>query len=105
MRLKEIRVSRGIKIGDISDMTRISLRYLAAIEEGEFCRLPGDIYARGYIREYARCLGVPFRDAISEYESYLEKEKGCENSRPLNTERKTFLRKLNGLFLHREKWA
>ncbi len=105
IRLKEIRVSRGIEIGDISDMSRISLRYLRAIEEGEFYKLPGDIYIRGYIREYARCLGIPFPDALSEYETYLEKKRGREDRPPLTVEKKTFLRKLNGLFLHREKWA
>jgi cytoskeletal protein RodZ len=104
-RLKEKRVSLGIEIGDISEITRINLRYLRAIEEGEFNRLPGDIYSRGYIREYARCLGVPFPDAISEYEIYLEKERGPENSHPPVAKKMTFLRRLNCFFMHREKWA
>ncbi len=94
-----------MEIGDISNLTRINIRYLRAIEEGEFYRLPGDIYVRGYIREYARCLGVPYPDAISEYEIYLERERGRDNCRPVRAVRKTFLRRLNGFFLHREKWA
>jgi cytoskeletal protein RodZ len=71
-RLKEIRMSCGVDIGDISRSTCINPRYLKAIEEGDFSRLPGDVYARGYIREYARCLGIPFPEAVREYENYLK---------------------------------
>jgi cytoskeletal protein RodZ len=71
-RLKEIRMSCGVDIGDISRSTCINPRYLSAIEEGDFSRLPGDIYARGYIREYARCLGIPFPEAVREYENYVK---------------------------------
>jgi cytoskeleton protein RodZ len=62
----------GVDIGDISRSTCINPRYLKATEEGNFSALPGDIYARGYIREYARCLGIPFPDAVREYENYLK---------------------------------
>jgi cytoskeletal protein RodZ len=71
-RLKEIRMSCSVDIGDISRSTCINPRYLRAIEEGDFSRLPGDIYARGYIREYARCLGIPFPEAVREYENYVK---------------------------------
>jgi cytoskeletal protein RodZ len=74
--LKQIRVSRGFDIGDISRITCINPRYLRAIEEGNFSFLPGDVYARGYIREYARCLGVPFPEAVREYENYLKSARG-----------------------------
>ncbi len=95
----------GVEIDDISNMTLINLRYLKAIEEGEFCRVPGDIYVRGYIREYARCLGIPFSDAIREYEIFLERERGREGDRPHALERRKFLRRLNLFFPHREKLA
>jgi cytoskeletal protein RodZ len=75
-RLKQLRVSCGIAIDDISRTTCINPRYLKAIEEGHFSKLPGVVYARGYIREYARCLGVPFPDAVREYEDYLKINKG-----------------------------
>jgi cytoskeletal protein RodZ len=70
-RLKELRQSSGVEIGDISRKTFINSRYLRAIEEGDFSVIPGDIYVRGYIKEFARCLGVPFREAIKDYENYL----------------------------------
>ena len=69
--LKEIRESSGLKIGDVSRATCICLRYLEAIEEGDFSEIPADVYARGYIRGYANYPGVPLPEAFKEYEAYL----------------------------------
>ena len=75
--LKKIRISTGLEIDDISRATCITTRYIRAIEEGDFSEIPGDIYTRGYIKEYAKYLGIPFSEAIKEYEAYLKKEKVC----------------------------
>ncbi len=72
--LRELRISAGLEIEDISGRTGINRRYLAAIEDGDFAVLPGDIYARGYIRGYAKCLGVPPTAALQKYESYLRRK-------------------------------
>jgi len=72
-RLKEIRISSGLEIGDISRATCITTRYIRAIEEGDFSEIPGDVYTRGYIKEYAKYLGIPFSEAILEYDAYLKK--------------------------------
>jgi cytoskeleton protein RodZ len=73
--LKEIRTLSGLEIADVARATCIAIRYLKAIEEGDYSQMPADIYARGYIKEYARCLGIPYPEAIREYESYLKKKK------------------------------
>ncbi len=65
-------MSCGVDIGEISRTTCINPQYLRAIEEGDYARIPGDVYVRGYIREYARCLGIPFPDALRDYENYLK---------------------------------
>ena len=54
--LAEIRRNRGITLEEIADATKISLRSLAAIEMGDFQRLPGGIYNTSYIRQYARAI-------------------------------------------------
>jgi cytoskeletal protein RodZ len=77
--LREIRESCGKEIGDICRVTRISTRYIRAIEEEEFSKIPGDIYVRGYIKEYARCLGIPYGEAIEKYEIYLKTGRGETN--------------------------
>lgn len=51
------REARGISLQQIAETTKISVRYLEAIERGAFERLPGGIYTEGYIRQYARAIG------------------------------------------------
>lgn len=54
--LSTIRRNRGITLEQIADATKISVRLLTAIEEGEFRKLPGGIYDTNYIRQYARAI-------------------------------------------------
>jgi len=96
--LKEIRESYGLKIGDVSKATYIYSRYLEAIEEGDFSKIPADVYARGYIRGYANYLGVPLPEAFKEYETYLENKKSGDNNGRI-VKRKTFLQLLSSIFL------
>ena len=54
--LAELRQSHGMSIQQISERTKISIRYLKAIEAGDFGKLPGGIYGRSYIRQYAHAI-------------------------------------------------
>ena len=54
--LTTIRRNRGISLEQIADATKISIRSLEAIEQGDFCKLPGGIYNTSYIRQYARAI-------------------------------------------------
>jgi len=54
--LAEIRRNRGISLQQIAELTKISVRSLEAIEQGNFQRLPGGIYNTSYIRQYARAI-------------------------------------------------
>jgi cytoskeleton protein RodZ len=54
--LAAIRKNRGITLEQISNITKISVRTLEAIEHGEFAKLPGGIYDTNYIRQYARAI-------------------------------------------------
>src|ERR1039457_3837453 len=54
--LVTVRRNRGISLKQISDSTKIAIRALEAIEQGEFRELPGGIYATSYIRQYARAI-------------------------------------------------
>jgi flagellar biosynthesis protein FlhG len=66
--LRKARESRGLELGDISQRTKISERYLRAIEEERFDDMPAIVYVRGYVMEYARAIRV---DAQRVAESYL----------------------------------
>ncbi|MGA3019941.1 MAG: helix-turn-helix transcriptional regulator [Bryobacteraceae bacterium] len=54
--LATVRRNRGISLQQISDSTKIGIRALEAIEQGDFRKLPGGIYATSYIRQYARAI-------------------------------------------------
>jgi len=54
--LAGIRATKGISLRDIACSTRITMRYLEAIERGEFQKLPPGIYALSYVRQYARAV-------------------------------------------------
>ena len=56
--LRSARCSRGLTEHTVAEMTKLSPRVIAAIEEGRFDRLPGGIYARASIRTYARAVGL-----------------------------------------------
>ena len=51
--LIEWRKAKGISLLQIIETTKISRRYLEAIERGDFRKLPGGIYTESYIRQYA----------------------------------------------------
>ena len=57
-RLRTVREERGISLPEAEQATRIRRAFLEAIEEGRLDDLPGEVYARGFIRNYARYLGL-----------------------------------------------
>src|SRR2546422_1158482 len=65
--LRLAREQRGIPLREISDQTRISMRYLEAIETNEYKRLPGGIFNRSFIKAYARCVGFDEKEAVEAY--------------------------------------
>jgi cytoskeletal protein RodZ len=56
--LRRERVSRNLTVDEISRSTRISSRFLRAIEKEDFATLPGLIFARNFVRQYASSLGI-----------------------------------------------
>ena len=54
--LASIRRNRGVSLQQIAESTKLSVRFLEAIERGDFRKLPGGIYNTSYIRQYARAI-------------------------------------------------
>lgn len=57
-KLREARSRRKLSLADVEAATKIRGRYLQAIENDEWDQLPGDTYARAFIRTYGRFLGL-----------------------------------------------
>jgi len=66
-RLRQTRESQGLSLAQAAVETRILQQWLIALEEGAFDRLPNDVVARGFIRNYAQYLGLPTDELIELY--------------------------------------
>lgn len=67
--LVSARERSGKTLDEIATKTRIPRRSLERLETGEFESLPADVFVRGFIRSYARCVGLPEAEAIKRYSS------------------------------------
>ena len=56
--LREARTRQGLELRDAERATRLRVRYLAALEEERFDQLPGEAYAKAFLRTYADFLGL-----------------------------------------------
>lgn len=56
--LREARQHRGLSLGEVESATRIRKKYLEALETGDFEALPAPVYVKGFLRTYARYLGL-----------------------------------------------
>jgi cytoskeleton protein RodZ len=66
-RLRREREMRGITVEEIAEATKIGSRSLRALEEEHFEQLPGGIFNRGFVRAYARYLGINEEQAVTDY--------------------------------------
>jgi len=67
VRMKQERERRGVTLDEIALATKISTRFLHAIEDEHFEQLPGGIFNKGFIRAYARHLGMDEEQAVADY--------------------------------------
>ncbi len=57
-RLRSAREKAGLDLNDIAARTRIPLRHLTAIEQSDYSQLPSATYSVGFVKSYARVLGL-----------------------------------------------
>ncbi|NIM01014.1 MAG: hypothetical protein GTN89_08935 [Acidobacteria bacterium] len=65
--LKRERELREITLREVSESTKISLRYLEALEQNEFENLPGGVFNRGFVRAYSQFIGVDPETMVDAY--------------------------------------
>lgn len=65
--LKKAREESGKDLKEISHILKIRFDYLHAIEEGDFKKLPEEVYIKGYIREYSELLNIDPETALQAY--------------------------------------
>ena len=77
--LSAIRRNRGISLEQIAESTKISIRSLKAIEQGDFRKLPGGIYNTSYIRQYARAIEYDEGALIAFYKCEMARSESMPN--------------------------
>ena len=65
--LRAQREARGVGLREIADASKISLRYLEALETDRFEVLPAPVFTRGFLREYARVVGLDPDEVVNLY--------------------------------------
>jgi cytoskeleton protein RodZ len=79
--LRRQREMRGVELRDIAERTKISLRYLEAMEDDRFDLLPAPVFAKGFLREYARYVGLSPDEVVNHWLSVQpagEEERGAD---------------------------
>ncbi len=73
--LKAARESSGLSVDDVAGRLKLTVRQLSSIESDDFESLPGNTFARGFVRNYARLLGLDAQPLLDRLASSLPKER------------------------------
>lgn len=68
-RLRAARTAAGLTIEGVADDLHISRRLLEAIERDDYTKLPGRVFARGYLRNYARLVELPVDQVLESFDA------------------------------------
>lgn len=77
--LRRARAEVGISLDEIADKTGLSRRYLKALEEDDYDRLPGKVYIIGYLRRYAALVNVNSDEVLVAFEQSYREYKGVKS--------------------------
>jgi cytoskeleton protein RodZ len=75
--LRHQREARSVSLREIADSSKISIRYLDALEQDRFDALPAPVFARGFLREYARVVGLNPDEVVNLFLVALEDRRGA----------------------------
>jgi cytoskeletal protein RodZ len=82
LRLKSAREEKGYSHDELQSLTKIQKRYLIAIENGDFSKMPGDFYARAFVKSYCEAVGLESDMVFEEHKDELPQPKREPNDLP-----------------------
>ncbi|MBN1331567.1 helix-turn-helix domain-containing protein [Candidatus Dojkabacteria bacterium] len=83
--LKEKRAKKGLSLRQISEITKIRVEYLQALEDGRYSAFPSEVYLKGFLKNYAKFLGIDKERSLALYRrenKILEKEQLKQSTGP-----------------------
>jgi cytoskeletal protein RodZ len=69
--LRRERELRNIDLVEVADRTRIPMQQLERLEEERFAELPGEVFVKGYLRAYARAVGITPDEVLGRFANAL----------------------------------
>ena len=75
--LRHERQLKRISLEEIAQTTRIPLRMLQHIEDDHLDELPGEVFARGFLKSYARSVGLDDADVLARYGGRRDNDGGA----------------------------
>jgi cytoskeleton protein RodZ len=88
-RLQRERLAQGLDEEGVAERLHITRHYLRAMEEDAYERLPGDVFARGYMRSYYLLLGVPKEPLMTLFEGRLKAARAAKAAQGVPKKRLT----------------
>jgi transcriptional regulator with XRE-family HTH domain len=82
-RFRAAREARGLSLSDVSEQVRIRSLYLAAIEEDNWKAIGAAVYVRGFLRTYARFLGLDPEEVVAAFNREVEPPGAASPAAPL----------------------
>ena len=86
-KLRAAREARGISISEVAEQTRIAPMYIECIENDNYKPLPGGIFNKGFVKSYARFIGLDEQEALHDYSRLIAQ---TEASTPAITETRSY---------------
>jgi cytoskeletal protein RodZ len=86
--LRRQRELRQVTLREIADTTKISIRYLEALEDERFDVLPAPVFAKGFLREYARYVGLDPDEVVNTYLTAQSRAEPEEEAEPWASQNK-----------------
>lgn len=65
--LRMAREAKGMELEEVAEITKIRSKYLQALEEKNYCVLPGGVYTVGFLRSYARFLDLDAESLVNTF--------------------------------------
>jgi cytoskeleton protein RodZ len=72
--LQQERQRLGLNEREVADQLHITIHYVRALESNSYEKLPGAVFAKGYLKSYALLLGLDVEDLISRYDEFTHQQ-------------------------------
>ena len=99
-RLAAARERKGVDLIRAERDTKIRVRYLSALEQGDYRDLPGAVYTKGFLRNYAIYLGLDPEDVLRQW----RRERGEQTAPSRSSCRRARSRSRRGRCTSRRRW-